>query len=180
MPTLPLIALAALATAAPAQTAPGRAPVAAPVSTTPTVGAMVYDPEGGEVGTVAALTADAAVIDTGTHKAAVPFTAFSTTAKGATITLTKAQLDAAAAGQQAQAAAAIKTQLVAGTQVRGVGGTTVVGTIKAADDQFVTLTTAKGDVKLPVSGFGSDANGLIIGMTAAQLDAAVSGATPSQ
>lgn len=160
--------------------AAATAPVAvqAAAAPTPTVGAMVYDPTDGDVGTVVQTTPDAVVIDTGTHKAAVPLTAFSTGPKGLRITLTKAQLDEAAAGQQAQVQAQLKSKLVAGTAVRGVGGAPV-GTIKAADEQFVTLTTTKGDVRLPVSGFGLDAQGVIVGMTAAQLEAAVSAAAPA-
>lgn len=175
--TLALTSAPALAqTAAPAPAAPAAT---APATATPTVGAMVYDPTGGDVGTVTQLTPEAAVIDTGAHKAAVPLSAFSTTPKGLTITLTKVQLDEAAAAQQAQAATQLKSLLVTGTQVRGSGGTPV-GTIKAVTDQAVTLTTPKGDVALPVAGFGQDANGLIIGMTSAQLDAAISAAAPAK
>lgn len=48
-----------------------------------------------------------------------------------------------------------------------------VGTIKALDAQYATIATAKGDVKLPAAGVGPGANGAAVGLTAAQIDAAV-------
>lgn len=55
-----------------------------------------------------------------------------------------------------------------------------VGTIKAMDAQYATLATAKGDVKLPVAGVGPGPNGAAVGLTAAQIDAAVAQAAPAQ
>jgi preprotein translocase subunit YajC len=164
-----------------AQTAPTAAPPAgAQASATASVatGATVYDTSGGVVGTVASTDGTNAVIDTGTNKAAVPLTSLGKGAQGPVLAMTKAQLDAAAGAQQQQASAAFRSQLVTGASVYGSGGTKL-GTIKAVDASMVTLTTDKGDAKLPIAGFGPGPQGVTIGMTAAQLSAAMGAGTPA-
>ena len=162
-----------------AQTAPATAPAAgAQASATASVatGATVYDTSGGVVGTVASTDGTNAVIDTGTNKAAVPLTSLGKGAQGPVLAMTKAQLDAAAGAQQQQASAAFRSQLVTGASVYGSGGTKL-GTIKAVDASMVTLTTDKGDAKLPIAGFGPGPQGVTIGMTAAQLSTAMGAGT---
>lgn len=66
-----------------------------------------------------------------------------------------------------------------GATVYGAAGTPV-GTIKALDAQYVTLATDKGEVRLPVAGVGPGLKGPVIGLTAAQLDAAVGQAQAAQ
>jgi hypothetical protein len=152
----------------------------APARPTPTVGATVSGAGGEQIGTIASVTADAAVIDNGTNKAAVPLNAFAQGPNGFTITLTKAQFDAAAAQAATQAQAQLRQQLVAGAQVKGSDGTTVLGTVKTVQGDLVTLTTAKGDVRVPINGFAAGPNGIVSGLTAAQLEAAAAtAATPS-
>lgn len=179
---LAAVAAAALIPAvAAAQTAPTTAPAAgAQASTTATVttGATVYDTSGGVVGTIASTDGTNAVIDTGTNKAAIPLTSLGKGANGPVLAMTKAQLDAAAGAQQQQASAAFRAQLVTGASVYGSGGTKL-GTIKAIDATNVTLTTDKGDAKLPITGFGPGPQGVTIGMTAAQLSAAMGNAAPA-
>lgn len=179
---LAAVAAAALTPAiASAQTAPTTAPAAgAQASATAAVatGATVYDTSGGVVGTVASTDGTNAVIDTGTNKAAVPLTSLGKGAKGPVLAMTKAQLDAAAGAQQAQASAAFRAQLVTGATVYGSGGARL-GTIKAIDATNVTLTTDQGDAKLPITGFGPGPQGVTIGLTAAQLAAAMNGAPPA-
>jgi preprotein translocase subunit YajC len=161
-----------------AQTAPTTAPAGAQASATASVatGATVYDTSGGVVGTVASTDGTNAVIDTGTNKAAVPLTSLGKGAQGPVLAMTKAQLDAAAGAQQQQASAAFRSQLVTGASVYGSGGTKL-GTIKVVDASMVTLTTDKGDAKLPIAGFGPGPQGVTIGMTAAQLSAAMGAGT---
>jgi hypothetical protein len=180
-----------------AQTAPGRVPMtplpeevpanaqAAPAAQTPApgakpviaVGTTVYDPAGGTVGTIEAVSPDAVTVSTGTTKVALPTSAFGTTEKGTAIGMTKVELEAAAQSAAANASAAVKSQLVAGAQVYGQSGATSVGTVKDATGDLVTLTTPKGDVRLPIAGFAAGPDGkIIIGMTAAEFDAAVAGA----
>ncbi|USU12651.1 hypothetical protein NF701_01925 [Sphingomonadaceae bacterium OTU29THOMA1] len=170
------------------QATPGRAalPASAPAqaatsadatATAPTVGATIYDSAGVALGTVASITPQAIVLNTGTAQVPVPPTSIGKTDKGFAMAMTKADLDAAVASSQAQAQAAVKAKLTPGTAVIGLNGASL-GTIKTADDQFVTVTTAKGDVKLPIAGFSADASGkVIVGITADQLAAATAGAS---
>jgi hypothetical protein len=139
---------------------------------TPTVGATVSGAGGEQIGTIASVTADAAVIDNGTNKAAVPLNAFSQGPNGLTITLTKAQFDAAAAQAAGQAQSQLRQQLVAGAQVKASDNTTVIGTVKAVEGDLVTLTTTKGEIRVPLSGFAAGPNGLVSGLTPAQIEAA--------
>ena len=153
---------------------PTAQPAARPA---PTVGATVSGAGGEQIGTIASVTADAAVIDNGINKAAVPLNAFAQGPNGFTITLTKAQFDAAAAQAAGQAQAQLRQQLVTGAQVKAADGTTVLGTVKTVDGDLVTLTTAKGDVRVPMNGFAAGPNGLVSGLTPAQLEAAAGGGT---
>lgn len=165
------------------QAQPGRTPMAptaaAQTAAAPTVGTTIYDSAGVALGTVASITPQAIVINTGTAQVPVPPTSVGKTDKGFAMAMTKADLDAAVASSQAQAQAAVKAKLVPGTAVTGLNGA-ALGTIKSADAQFVTLSTTKGDVKLPIAGFSADASGkVIVGITADQLAAATAGASAS-
>ncbi len=170
MKTILLSTLVVLAAPAMAQTA---APATAQ-SAAPTAGATVYDTAGGEVGTIAEVTPQAVVIDTGTNKVPVPPSSLGTSPKGPTFGMTKAELDAAFTKQQAEAAAQFRNQLVPGAKVFGLGGAEL-GTIKVADEAFVTVTTPKGDARLPIAGFGPGEKGVTVGVTAEQLAAAMGG-----
>ncbi|WP_193752961.1 hypothetical protein [Sphingomonas endophytica] len=155
--------------------APAQAPATATAGVTVSAGATVYDTSGGVVGTIDSTDGTNAVINTGTVKAAVPLTSLGKGAQGPVLAMTKAQLDAAAGQQQAQANAEFKSKLVPGATVYGTGGAQL-GTIKSVDASGVTLTTADGDAVLPVTGFGPGPQGILLGMTAAQLKAAMSAA----
>lgn len=163
--TIAIPAVASAQTAAPA----------AQASAAVTVGATVYDTSGGTVGTVDSTDGTNAVVNTGTVKAAIPLSSLGKGEKGPVLAMTKAQLEAAAGQQQAQASAEFKSKLVPGAAVYGTGGTQV-GTIKSADASFVTVTTDAGDAKLPIAGFGPGPQGVTLGMTAEQLKAAMGGA----
>ncbi|WP_293873925.1 MULTISPECIES: hypothetical protein [unclassified Sphingomonas] len=172
-----LMMVPAAALAQQATPAPGAAAPAASAATAPTVGATIYDSAGVSLGTVASITPQAVILNTGTAQVPVPPASIGKTEKGFAMAMTKADLDAAVASSQAQAQAAVKAKLVPGTAVSGLQGAPL-GTIKAADAQFVTLTTTKGDVKLPIAGFSADASGkVIVGITADQLAAATAGAS---
>ncbi|MBN2971986.1 hypothetical protein JW805_08150 [Roseomonas aeriglobus] len=168
-------ALAQTATATPAPATPAPAAQTAPQG--PAVGVTVKDTANGEVGTIEAINGDLAVINTGTNKVSYPLNAMTPTPTGPIIALTKAQLDASFVEQQAKAAAELQTRLTAGTEVFARDGTTKLGTIKAVDAEFVTLTTTAGkDVRLPKGGFATGRVGLVIGLTAAEFTAATAGA----
>ena len=159
----------AFAPAAMAQTAPAPAASASAGAATPTVGATVYDSAGAVLGTIEQVTPQAVMVNMGTAKVGLPPSAIGAGPRGLQVGATRAAIEAQAKGAAEQQLA---TQLVAGATVRGAAGASV-GTIKAVDADLVTLTTPRGDVKLPRAGFGAGTDGPVIGMTAAQLDAAI-------
>lgn len=164
--------------AAPAAPAPATAAPAAAV--TPTVGASVFDSAGVEIGKVESVANGAVVVASPTGKLSLPATSIGQGTKGLAIAMTMADLDAAAAQAKNAATGQLASKLVPGTPVGSVDGAATLGTIKSADAQFVTLTTAKSDVKLPVAGFAAGPSGnVIMGMTQAQFDAAIGGAAPA-
>lgn len=157
-----------------AQTTPATPAASATTaaSGTPTAGATIYDSAGAAVGTVDQVTPQAVVVNVDGAKVSLPPASIGSGPQGLRIALTRAEVVAAAQQAQAGARQQLQAQLTPGATVRGAGGA-VVGTVKASDAEYVTLTTTKGDVKLPMSGFGMGPNGPVIGLTAAQLDAAV-------
>lgn len=70
-------------------------------------------------------------------------------------------------------------QPAVGVDVFDAAGTKA-GTIKALTSQYVTIATAKGEVRLAKASIGPGPNGAVIGGTAAELEtaAAKAGATP--
>lgn len=166
---------AIVAVPAVAQTAAPQAAQAA----APTVGATIYDAQGAEVGKIESVANGNAVVNTGTNKVALPLASFGDGPKGPVLGMTKAELDAAAGKAQADASAQLQSQLTAGTAVFARDGTASLGTVKAADASFVTLTTAKGEVKLPANAFASQNGKVVIGMTAAEFETAVGSAAAS-
>jgi hypothetical protein len=156
-----------------AQAAPGRTPIA---TAKPVAGATIYDPQGNVVGTIETMSADAVIVNTGANKVALPPDSIGSNEKGLVVSVTKADLDAAADQQQAAAKAQLQAMLVAGTAVNSSDGQPV-GTITVADPQYVTVTTSQGiEVKLPANAFTtSQTGGLMIAMTAANFNAAVAG-----
>lgn len=173
---LSMFATAALAQdattpAAPATTADAGATATAGV----TVGAMVYDAAGAEVGTIKSVNAPNFVIDTGTHSATMALTSLGTGPKGPVLGLTKAQLDAAAEKASAEAAAALSAAIVAGAPVYASDGTTALGKVGEVTEADFILDTGKARVKLPKTSVAKGTTGLMIGMTAEQFaDAAKS------
>ena len=141
-------------------------------------GATVSDTKGGTVGTIDSVDGEFAILDTGTNKVRLPMTSFAAGTSGPVIAMTKAEVDAAAGGAAEADKAALTAMLTAGAKVSDTQGGPV-GTIEANDGQFITVATAKNKVKLPVAAFGKGASGVVIGMTAAQLDSAAKAAAPA-
>lgn len=135
-------------------------------------GAAVSDTSGNPVGTIESVNGDLAVVSTGTTKVSLPVSSFGQGAKGPIIAMTKAELDAAASGAQANAKNELAAQLKAGASVYGSDGASV-GTVESADAQFVTLNLGDQKAKLPLESFSKGAQGPVIGMTAAELKAAI-------
>lgn len=179
---IPAVAGAQTAPAGPAgaQSQPTTPPAAgAAAAATPTVGATVYDSTGAVLGTVEQVTPQAVVVNVGGAKVGLPPAAVGAGPQGLRVATTRADIEAQAKQAQAGQQAQLASQLTPGVTVRGAGGATV-GTVKSADSQYVTLTTPKGDVQLPIAGFSADANGPRITLTAAQLDAAIAQAGGGQ
>lgn len=169
------LAFAVVPAAAHAQTAPApaAAPAAAPAqaATAPSVGATVYDAQGNEVGKIEKVENGNVVVFTGTSRAAIALTSFGTSPKGPTLGMTKAELDAAS---QASAATEVRSKLTPGADVHGKNGA-VLGKVKAVEGDTVIVTAASGtaEARVPLTGFGVNAQGVFIGMTQAEFDAAV-------
>ena len=161
-------------TAAPGAAAPA-ASAAAPAKVNVTAGAAVLDAAGGPVGTVASVTGDAAIVDTGTVKVGIPTASFAQSDKGLHISMTKAELEAAANGAKAGAQQDLAASLTPGTAVADQSGG-AVGKVDAVEGEFVVVATPTTKVKLPKTAFAKGPNGLVIGMTLAQLEAAAKGA----
>lgn len=140
------------------------------------VGTMAYDLQGGEVGKIDSISGETIVIDTGTHKAALPKTAFGSGPKGPTVSMTKVQIDDQVAAASQKAAAALEAAMTPGAEVKGKAGT-VIGTVKEVKGDQVIIERATGPVSLTKKAFGLGANGLFISLTAAELDAAAKKAT---
>ena len=153
------------------------APAAAESRVSLTVGAIIYDLQGGEVGKIESIAGENAIIDTGTNKATLPKSAFGAGAKGPVISATKGQLDALVTAAAAKADAALTAALVPGAEVRGKAGS-LVGTVKEVNGEQVVLERSSGLVTLLKPAFTAGPTGLVISMTAAELEAAAKAAAP--
>ena len=153
--------------AVPASAQSAGAGTATTAAARPTVGATVYDTTGNVVGTVDSVNGDVAVVATGKNKVGIPLTSFGKGDKGPLLAMTRDQLDQAAAGAKAQQAASV-TQ---GATVMDSQGVTI-GTVKSVDSQYALVDMQGTEVKLPLSAFATRDNGLMLGMTKAQLEAA--------
>ena len=177
-----LLASAALAagTAVAAQTPanPTTAPAVATAAPTLAAGTTVYDPAGAEAGTIDSVSGDLVVVSTGTNKISMPKASFGAGAKGPTVSVTKAQIDAAASQATAAQATALKSALVVGAPVKGTGGA-AIGTVKSIAADNVVVQSAKGPVAVPLTAFSAPAGGLTIAMTAAEFETAAAAATAS-
>jgi hypothetical protein len=185
--TLITAALGAIAVAglspvsASAQAPAAAAPATATAAANPTVGAKVYDAQGGDVGTVEAVAGDVVTVSTGTARAGLPKTAFVTRDKGLTIGMTKSQLEAAVSGATAQNSAAKDAAIVADAPIKSSDGV-VLGTITKVEGDTVTLALSNGSaaaLKKENLGLGADGS-LALGMSAADFAKATQAAGTAQ
>jgi preprotein translocase subunit YajC len=166
---LPLFVGMVVASPATAQTAAAPATAASPAAS---VGMTVKDPAGGTVGTVTAVESGFVTVKTDKHVAKLPSASFRAEAGGLVYGATQAQLNSDIETQLAAAQAQFKT----GATVRGAAGTEV-GTVTALDADYITLKLTSGkSVRLPRNAVAPGTDGLVLGMTAAQLEAAVGSA----
>jgi preprotein translocase subunit YajC len=138
-------------------------------------GAKVSDTAGGEVGTIAKVDGDFVVLKTDRHEVRLPKTSFTAANGGFIMAMTRAQVNAAVEQTLAQA----DQKITVGASVSGSQGA-AVGTIDAVDDESVTVKLTSGKlVRLPRSGVAPGPSGAVIGMTAAELEAAAAQAAPA-
>jgi len=176
-----IAAAVAVAGLAPAAVMAQAAAPAASAAAAPTVGAKVFDAEGGEVGTVEAIQGDIVTVSTGTARAGLPKTAFVSREKGLTIGMNKAQLEAAVNGAAGQNAAAKDAAIVADAPIKSSDGV-VLGTVSKVEGENVTVALSNGSaVALQKGNLGLGADGaLALGMTAADFTKATQAATSAQ
>ncbi len=157
--------------AAPALAQTAAAPATAPAPVNVTVGASVSDTAGGTVGTIESVANGSATVNTGVAKAAIPVASFAQGPNGLVMAMTKAQLEAAVA------AAAKPAQITVGATISDTQGGKV-GTVAAVSGDLVTVATATTKAQLPKTAFAQGPSGLVIAMTASELDAAAKAAAP--
>ena len=146
----------------------------APAQANMAVGAKVSDANGGEVGTISKVDGQFVVVKTDKHEVRLPVTSFTAHNGGFLFGMTRDQLNA----EVEKTLAAANAKIVAGASVTGSQGGNV-GTIEAIDDQVVTVKLVSGRmVRLPRAAVAPGPNGAVIGMTAAELEAAAGAAAP--
>jgi preprotein translocase subunit YajC len=164
---LPAALFASAASAQPAAPAPQ-----AGAQTGMVAGAKVSDTKGGEVGTITKVDGQFVVLRTDKHEARLPTSSFTPHQGGFVMAMTRDELNSEIEKTLASATA----KLVAGASVSGSQGSPV-GTIEKIEEGFVTLKLTSGTlVRLPRTGIGAGSNGAVIGMTAAELEAAANAA----
>jgi hypothetical protein len=135
-------------------------------------GMVIKHPSGAEVGTVKSVQGDSVILTTGQQEVRLPAASFTFHQGHLLFAMTREQLHAQLAAAQAQAA----QQLVLGAVVRGSAGATV-GTIEKIEPPYITLKLVSGKlVRLPEAAVAPGASGLMIGMTAVQLESAAGAA----
>jgi hypothetical protein len=183
--TLAAAALAPMAANAQDASATGKPATAASATATatPTVGAKVFDPQGGEVGAIEKVEGANAVVYTGTKRATLPLTAFAKNDKGLLISMTQAQLNSAVAAAEAQTTSALATKIVADAPVKSKDGASV-GTISKVEGDNVTIALTSGSPVTVTKQYltvGTD-GALALTMNSAEFKSAVAAAaqaTPS-
>jgi preprotein translocase subunit YajC len=129
-------------------------------------GAKVSDTNGGEVGTVTSVDGEFVIVKTDKHEVRLPANSFTATESGLLFGMTQAQLNAEIEKAKINPVDLLK----AGAEVRDTAGG-LIGTIEAVEGDLATVKLAKLSVKLPVSVFGAGPDGLVLGTTAAELEA---------
>lgn len=139
-------------------------------------GMQVIDTAGNPVGIISAVKGATVILKTDTHEISLPSNSFTPNKGKLLFGMTRAQVNAAAD----QAAAAAKAAMVTGAKVYGKGGT-LAGHIQELDETYATIELTSGDlVRLPRNGLAPGHGGAIVGITAAELQAAADQAKGGQ
>lgn len=131
-------------------------------------GAKVSDTKGGVVGTITAVDGEFVTLKTDKHEARVPAASFTAVEGGLLFGMTQAEFNA----DIEKSIVDPKTLMKVGATVRDTAGG-LVGTIEAVEADLATVKLPNLVVKLPVNVFAASGNDLIIGSTAAELEAQV-------
>ena len=154
-------------------TAPAFAQAAPSAAVQVTAGATVYGPQGAEVGKIEKVDGPNAVINTGSHSAAIPVSAFGKNEKGLLVSMTREQLDAAVEAATAKAAGNLDQALVAGAALHSADGAAMGKISSVSPEGIVTVEREGGSFALKKDMFTTDANGVALKLTAAQIQAAL-------
>jgi len=135
------------------------------------IGAQVLDTSSNPVGTIVAVKGDVVTVRTDKVEAHLGKASFAQQGGKLYIGNTQAELNALVEQEKAAAEAS----LAVGKPVKGPQGAEV-GTIEAIDADYATLKLTSGkSVRIPRSGLVGSASGAVIGMTAADIEAAAGG-----
>lgn len=141
------------------------------------VGAKVFGPDGGEVGTIERIEGDVAVLNTGNLTANLPLDSFGEGETGPTLGWNKAELEAAVTAADEEAAAQFEAALVGGAELYSVDGV-LLGTVQSVgEDGLVVVELASGPISLPKEQMAIQADKLTFLATAADVEAAVAAQT---
>lgn len=142
------------------------APALAQASTV-TVGTQVVDVNGGLVGAVSAIKGDMLTVKTDRFDVALPWSSFTINKGKLLFGMSLAELNAATEKTLAEAAA----QMAPGAVVKGSDGARI-GTLEAVNADAATIRLDSGQrIEVPRTGVVAGADGIVIGVTAAQLQA---------
>ncbi|AKH42031.1 preprotein translocase subunit YajC [Altererythrobacter atlanticus] len=144
-----------------------------------TVGATVYGPQGGEVGTVEKIEGGNVIVNTGNLTATLPENVFGEGENGPTIGWNKADLENAIKSAEAEQQAAFEAALVPGHEIYSVDGI-LLGTVESVgeDGMVVVALTDADPVQLPKEQMTMAGEKLTFLATQADLMAAVSAQNP--
>ncbi|BBC73740.1 conserved hypothetical protein [Altererythrobacter sp. B11] len=139
------------------------------------VGATVYGPQGGQVGTVEKVEGGNVVVNTGSMTATLPANVFGKGENGPTIGWNKADLEAAITAEEQKKDAAFAAALIPGAQLYSVDSVLLGSVESIGADGLVVVNLVDADaVQLPKEQMTMQAGKLTFLATAADLKAAVS------
>lgn len=145
-----------------------------------TAGASVRDVSGTSIATIEKLEADGAVVRAGDRLAKLPLHAFGKDDQGLLLGITADEFKAAIAEasipvpQELRIVDAAPADMTPGAAIRDSEGVPIGTVDSLAEDGVVVLTGGK-KVKLAVSSFAKDDQGLLIGITASEFNAIIGG-----
>jgi len=136
------------------------------------VGAAVTDPQGSAVGTITAVDAQFVTVRTDRHQVRLPVTSFTATDDAVLFGLTRDQLN----GQLDLALAQAQQAIAVGAIVRDPQGATI-GPVEVVDAETVTVKFGERQVRFPRASLAPGQEGLVVGVTVADLQAQVGAAS---